>query len=319
MTSYYNPYTNLNFIEVIGLFFKRLFTGSLTLESLASDEIQLLVLIFISASAAMVGTFLYLRKEVMLANAFSHTILIGIVGVYLFAGEEVMQTGLLPVRSMFVASVFTGVGTAFLVELLARYVRLQEDASIGLVFTTLFAAGVILLTLLTKNTHIGTAIVMGNVDGLQLSDLKLAFWIFILNLVLITLFFKEFKITTFDPAFASILGFSTLFYNYLMMTEVSITAVGAFRAVGVLMVIALIVGPPFIARLFVDRLKPLLLLSVGIGLLASLSGVALSRHLLTTLGTPYSTGGLVVTLIALFSLLSALFAPKRGLLRRHSS
>jgi manganese/zinc/iron transport system permease protein len=198
---------------------------------------------------------------------------------------------------MLIASLLTGLATTFLTEFLTKTVRLQEDASTGLVFSSLFALGVLLATLFTRNAHIGIEVVMGNVDALHADDLRLVYTILVANVVLIALFFKEYKITTFDGALARSMGISTLFFNYLLMVQVSATAVGAFRAVGVLMVLAFIIGPPLMARLLTHHLLRLLLISMGLGVLVSIAGVALSRHLLTVHRLALSTGGVVVCLI----------------------
>jgi manganese/zinc/iron transport system permease protein len=216
---------------------------------------------------------------------------------------------------MLVASILTGLFTAFLTEFLTKTARLQEDASTGIVFTSLFALGIVLLTLLTRNVHIGIEVVMGNVDGLQREDLKLVFLILGMNLLLFFLFFKEFKITTFDSALARSFGLSTVFFNYLLMTQVSATVISAFRAVGVLMVLSFITGPALTARLLTHDLKRMLLLAVLLGCLASLLGVAISRHLLSVYGIALSTGGLVVCAISLLFLAAVLIKKAK----RHSS
>jgi manganese/zinc/iron transport system permease protein len=102
------------------------------------------------------------------------------------------------------------------------------------------------------------------------------------------------------------------------MTQVSSTAIGAFRAVGVLMVLAFITGPPLTARLLTGSLKKMLLISVGIGILASLIGVALSRHVLTVYAISLSTSGVVVCVIVILYLAAALYANKHILLRKFS-
>jgi len=317
-----NPYSQLTFFEVIWTFLIRmgqLLFGGIALEELATDEVQILVLIFVASTAALVGTFLILRKMTMLANALSHTILLGIViAFYLFSPsgyEHARHTGI-NIQMMLFASILMGLVTAFLTDFLTKVLRLQEDASIGIVFSSLFALGIVLVTALTKNTHIGIEVVMGNVDALHADDLKLTALIFVLNLFVILLLFKEYTITTFDPPLANALGISTLFFDYLLMIQVSGTVVGAFRAVGVIMVLALITGPPLTARLLTHRLKGVILLAMGIGSLASLCGVALSRHLLTTLGVSLTTGGLVVCMIILFYLLALIFAPEQGVIAK---
>jgi len=313
-----NPYFGLTFFQVVATFFLRLFylmTGQLSPAQLASDDIQILVLIAVSTSGAVVGSYLILRRMTMLANALSHTILLGIVGVYVVTNTGLFeQGGELNIQAMLLAALAMGLLTTFLTQGLTRAFGLQEDASTGLVFTSLFALGVIGVTVLTRSAHIGIEIVMGNVDALHVDDLKLVAIILFLNVALAILFFKEYLITTFDPGLAKSLGFSIVFFDYLLMTQVSITAVGAFRAVGVLMVLALITGPPLIARLLTHRLKTMLLLGVLIGSAVSVVGVAFSRHLLTVYDLPISTGGIVVCVILAFYLAAILFAPDRGMI-----
>jgi manganese/zinc/iron transport system permease protein len=161
---------------------------------------------------------------------------------------------------------------------------------------------------------------MGNVDSLQLKDCKLVNLILVINLVTVMLFYKEFKITTFDQGLSLALGISPILYNYLLMTLVSATAISAFRAVGVLMVLSFITGPPLTARLLTHNLKTMIILAIGIGMSASITGVALSRHLLTAYGIALSTGGLVVCLLVLFFISALSFTLiKQKLLQGHRS
>lgn len=311
---YLNPYTGKTFIGFIQELFIRLYaflTGNLSWNQLVSDEIQMIVLICVASSAALVGTFLVLRKMTMLANSLSHTILLGIVATFVFTQDGLLansdQYHTINVQAMLLASLVVGVLTAFLTEFLTKTIRLQEDASTGIVFTSLFALGIVLVTLLTRNAHVGTEVVMGNVDALHLDDIKLVAWVLLFNCLLVFLFFKEYKITTFDPSLAKALGISALFFNYLLMVQASATTVGAFRAVGVLMVLAFITGPVLTARLLTHDLKTLLFTAVGFGCLASIAGVALSRHILSVYGMPLSTSGLVVCVIVGLFLVTLLY------------
>lgn len=313
-TGYFNPYTDetfwgffLQLLSRMGLFL----TGHLGWGDLVSDEIQLIVLVAVSFSAALLGCFIVLRKMTMLANSLSHTILLGIVGVFFFArllgDQSVLEHGNMPIQSMMIAALATGILTAFLTEFLTKSFRLQEDASTGLVFTTLFALGVVLVTLLSRNAHIGAEAVMGNVDALHRDDCILVFWVLVVNVILVAAFYKEYKITTFDAGLARSFGISTLFFNYLLMAQIALTVIGAFRAVGVLMVLAFITGPVLTARLLTHRLHHMIFLSMGIGALASLVGVALSRHLLSVYSMALSTAGVVVCVILGLFVLAALY------------
>ncbi len=322
--SYFNPYSGDTFIDFFVTFLQRIWgfiTGTLTTADLVTDEVQILVLVGVACSAAFVGAFLILRKMTMLANSLSHTILIGIVIAYLMTRNGIFaqegHEGSINIQAMLLASLIMGVLTAFLTEFLTHVARLQEDASTGVVFTTLFALGIVLVTLLTRNAHIGTEVVMGNVDALQKDDCKLVGVILILNVFLFCLFFKEFKITTFDPGLAVALGISTTFFNYLLMVQVSATAIGAFRAVGVLMVLAFMTGPPLTARLLTHDLKRLLWLSALIGSIASVIGVALARHFLSAYDIALSTGGVVVCVIILLYAAAAFYTKFKIYHREH--
>jgi manganese/zinc/iron transport system permease protein len=304
--AYSNPYSGNSFFEFFITLFTRLWgliSGQISLANLASDEIQMAVLIGVSLSAASLGCFLVLRRMTMLANALSHTILLGIVVAYFFSThssasyDDHLSHPLISIEMMLMASLAMGLVTTFLTEFLTKHAGLQEDASIGIVFTSLFALGVILVTLLTRSAHIGTEVIMGNVDALSFGDLKLVAAVLAMNFLLLFLFYKEYLITTFDSGLSSALGISTIFFNYLLMIQVSATAIGGFRAVGVLMVLAFMTGPPLTARLLTHNLKHMLIWSGILGCIASIIGVALSRHFLSVTGTALSTGGLVVCVI----------------------
>jgi manganese/zinc/iron transport system permease protein len=295
---YINPYSDREFFGFFGVFFSRLLsflTGKLPLDALVADEVQMIVLVCVAVAGGMVGTFLILRRMTMLANALSHTILLGIVIAYL-----ICETLTLPI--LMVAALATGIVTTFLTEFLNRTMKLQEDASIGLVFSLLFALGILLLTLFSRNIHIGTELVMGNVDALLRKDIQIVASVLGINTAFFLLLYYGFKITTFDPSLARTFGFSPLFFNYLLMVQTSATAIGAFRAVGVLMVMAFFVLPSLTARLLTDRLPTLIGLSAAIGGVASIIGVAFSRHILTVYGVGLSTGGIVVVVLGLFYL-----------------
>lgn len=307
-----NPYTGQDFFGFFAVFFHRLWgflSGQLSLEALVTDEVQIIVLGCVATSGALVGTFLILRRMTMLANALSHTILLGIVSAYLllrfFSQTELGAS--LSISTLLVASFVTGIATTFLTEFLCKVIKLQEDASIGLVFSILFSLGIVLVTLFSRNVHVGTELVMGNADALRKADVRDVLAILGMNLTLFFFLFHAFKITTFDPQLARSFGYSPLFFNYLLMVQTSATAIGGFRAVGVVMILAFFVIPPLTARLLTNTLSTLLWLAVTIGIFASLVGVALSRHFLTQFGVGLSTGGIVVMTLGFLYLLVAFF------------
>jgi manganese/zinc/iron transport system permease protein len=267
-----------------------------------------------AAACAIPGVFLVLRRMALMSDAISHAILLGIVLAF-FATENIASPLLIA------AAALTGVLTVTLVELLNRTGRVKEDAAIGLVFPALFSAGVILIARYAGNVHL-------DVDAVLLGELAFApfnrftwgdadlgpriLWVMggvlALNLLFVAAFFKELKLTTFDAALAGALGFAPGLIHYAFMTLVSITAVGAFDAVGSILVVALMIAPPSAAYLLTDRLPRMVALSVAIGVASALAGYWMSYLL------DVSIAGSMATASGAFFLLTFLFAPERGLL-----
>lgn len=311
-----NPYSGVSFFGFFSVMIKRValfFRGEVS--SFASDEVQLLVLALIALSSALLGTFLVLRKMTMLANSVSHTILLGIVGAFLmsrlFLGrEEGIYTIHFP--AILVGAVMTALLTTFSTEFLYKRLRLQKDASIGLIFTAFFALGVVLVTVLSRNSHLGVEAIMGNVDALHPNHLKQVFYLFLFNLTIVFFFFRRLEVVSFDRDLAKNVGISLLFFNYLLMFQTALTAVGSFRAVGVFLFLSFLVAPVVTARFFTRRLKPLLFLSGGIGVIASFLSVALSRHFLSVYHLPLATSGLAVVILGCLFFGGALYRLRRG-------
>lgn len=295
-----SPYWNKTFFSFYAELGKRLFSGG----EIATDEIQILVLILIALPCALLGGFLQLRKMVMLANSLSHTILLGIVAAFLIFAKGSHDFGSfalsLPILS--VAALASAFLTTFLTHFVTKFLKLQEDASIGLIFTSLFSLGIVLVTVFTRNVHLGIEAVMGNPDVLSVSDIQTSLFIAILNFGIFVLFFKKFQIISFDENLAKTLGIRASFYHYLLMALLAATAIAAFRAVGVVLVLAFLVAPFLIARQLFVQLKTQLLAACAISVFSVLLGVGLTRHCLTAFGWALSTGGMVVTILFLFYL-----------------
>lgn len=291
-----NPYWGSNFFEFFSILFSRIVHWDFS--SIAADEVQLGVLFAVAISCGLIGPFLVLKRMTMFANSLSHTILLGIISSFLILGGS----SLFDLSHLLLGALIAALVTALLTEGLIKFFRLQEDASIGLVFTSLFALGIVLVTLFTRDLHLGVEAIMGNADALMPSDFRLAALLVGINGCTIFLFYRHFKLASFDRSLAQTLGVHSSFFHFLLLFLAAATCVGAFRAVGVLLVLAFLVGPYLIARLFCDRLKYLLLWSSLIGIGASLFGVALSRHFLSAYGFALSTGGIVTCSIGFFYL-----------------
>jgi manganese/zinc/iron transport system permease protein len=279
----------------------------------AQIEIQLIAAV-VAAACALPGAFLVLRRMAMMSDAISHTVLLGIV-IGFFIVEDLNSPFLI------VGAAATGVLTVSLVELLNRTRLVREDTAIGLVFPALFSIAVILISRYAGDVHLDTdAVLLGEIAlapferfrpfGVDIGPISLYVMggILIINLVFILLFYKELKLSTFDPALAAALGFSPALIHYGLMTLISITAVGAFDTVGSILVVALMIAPPVSAYLLTDHLPRLLGLSVLIGVGSAIGGYWLARYL------DASIAGSMATMAGIIFVLVLLLAPQRGLL-----
>lgn len=305
-------YSGTGFFSFFSVLLQRLLAavlGQIPIENIASDEIQLLALIGIAVSSAVVGTFLIFRRMTMLANALSHTLVLGIVVTFLLIPLGFMGDPLsMPLLTL--VALLTGLVTTFLAQFFQNFLSLSSDASVGLIFTSLFALGIVFLSRFAKDAHVGAELVMGNVDALQRGDLWGIYGVLLLTLCITLLFSKELLLSTFDPALARAQGFSPLFFHYLLMMLVSLVAITAFKAVGVILFLSFLVTPPLIARLFTKSFYSCVTLGACIGALLACLSVACSRSCLTWLGIGLSTSGIAVVLLGFFYLF-ALFVPRR--------
>ena len=153
-----------------------------------TDLLQIAVLSAIAIACGLLGPFLVLKRMTLFANALSHTLLLGVALAFLITGSSLFH---LP--NLLIGALLAALMTALFTGGLTRIFRLQEDASIGLVFTALFALGIVVVTLYTRDAHLGIEAVMGNADVLQGSDLKLALGLAGLNLAAVLLFFRQFQ------------------------------------------------------------------------------------------------------------------------------
>jgi len=288
--------------------------------SLAQVEVQLVAAV-VAAACALPGTFLVLRRMAMMSDAISHAVLPGIVGGVLLIGS--LHSPLL-----LVAAALTGLLTTVLVEALNDTGQVNEDAAIGIVFPVLFSIGVLLIAKFAGDMHLDTdAVLLGELAFAPFNRLTAfgydlgprALWmmstVLLLNGLFLGLFYKELKLATFDSGLAASLGFRPRALHYALMGLVSLTAVSAFDAVGSILVVALMVGPPATAYLLTDRLDGMMGLSAGIGVVNALLGYW-GAHLMDA-----SIAGMMATTTGLVFGLGVLAAPRRGLIaqwrRRH--
>jgi manganese/zinc/iron transport system permease protein len=269
----------------------------------------------VAASAGLVGCFLILRRMALLGDAISHAVLPGIALAFLLSGSRSSIWMVLGAGAL-------GLVTTFLVQSLQR-AGVQEDAGIGVSFTSLFAIGVVIVSLFAGKVDLDLDCVLyGEIaytpwDQLTVAGIALgpeSVWVmglvFLLNVVVIGLFYKEFKITSFDPAMAAAVGINVTLVHYLLMGLVSVTTVGAFESVGAILVVAMMIIPAATAYLLTERLGTMLTLSMLQGAVSAVAGYFVARWLDSSIAAAMTvvSGGLFT--------LAFVFAPRAGLLAR---
>ncbi|MCH9620784.1 MAG: Manganese transport system membrane protein MntD [Chlamydiia bacterium] len=265
-----------------------------------SEFIQLLLLVCFSISLSLVGSFLFLRKKAMIANAISHTVLFGIALLFIcmkyFTDQDQFQLLSLDVSVYVLVSILTTFITIFLIEVLKKYARLNSDASTSLVFTTLFAIGAILVTLFTKSSHVGVDIIMGNLDLVHTDDLYTGFLVLALTVSFITLFFKDLVVLSFDPTLSHFSLKKDSVLQFIFLFLISLTITSGFRFVGIAPVLGLIIIPAVSASLYTKNVKDLLHATIYSNIAIGIIAVLLSKIFFVKFGFGLSTSGLLVTL-----------------------
>ncbi|MBA3889960.1 MAG: metal ABC transporter permease [Gemmatimonadaceae bacterium] len=276
-------------------------------------EIQLIAVV-VAVSCALPGVYLVLRRMAMMSDAISHTVLLGIVLAFFVTGDIASPL-------LIIAAAATGMLTVTLVESVRGTRLVTQDAAIGLVFPALFSIAVILISRYAGDVHLDTdAVLLGElafapftrleVGGVDLGPKTLYVMggVLLLNVGFIITFYKELKLTTFDAALAASLGFSPVLLHYAFMGLVSVTAVGAFDAVGSVLVVALMIVPPAGAYLLTEKLRWMIVLSALLGASSALAGYWVAWV------ADASIAGSIASVTGAQFLLIFLLAPERGVI-----
>jgi manganese/zinc/iron transport system permease protein len=282
---------------------------------LAAPLWTIIVGIVCNVSCAILGCYLVLRRLSLLGDAISHAVLPGIALGYLFSGSVAGLPILLGAMAL-------GVLTSVLTQGITSLGRVSEDTSLGVVFTSLFALGVILIQAAARNVDLDADCVLyGQIDFAGVDLVRFFGWevsrpllmlvpALAITLGLVTLFWKELKIVAFDPALAAAMGFSVNAIHYLLMAMVSGVTVASFESVGSILVVAMLVVPAATAALVTERLGWMLAWAAAIGATSAVFGYILSVPLAT------SVAGMMAVVAGIQFTVAVFFAPRGGLVSR---
>lgn len=289
--------------------------------------VPMLIAVLSAVSCALLGNFLLLRRQSLIGDAVSHVALPGIVVAFLL-------TGSLSTWPMMIGATLSALLCVGLIELVKRVGRVEPGAAMGVVFTAIFALGVLMLEQSdTRSVHLDVEHALyGNLesliwfaaqdwhslfDPLALAELpeqlpRLAL-VLLVVVAFMLLFWKELVIGTFDPVFASSVGARPGLMGFLLVVLVAVTAVASFEAVGSILVIAMLIAPPAAARLLTDSLPGQLAWSVLFAIVSALAGYLLAGYGPQWLGfaASLSAAGMMASVSGVILLLACLLGPRR--------
>ena len=254
------------------------------------------------------GSFAMLRRQSLLGDAMSHAALPGVVLAFMLTGLKT------PAVLMAGAAVAGLIGTLVMVAI-NRYTRIKEDSALGIILSVFFGFGLLLLTFLQRNPDARQAglnhFLFGQAATLLVYDVIVMASFGGAALLLMLLFWKEFKLLSFDRDFGASLGFPMVWLEILMTVLLVIAIVVGLQAVGVVLMSAMVVAPAAAARQWTNRLGLMVALAACFGALAGVSGAVISSS-----GAGLSTGPVIVLCVSAIVVVSLLFAPNRGLIWR---
>lgn len=261
----------------------------------------LLVGAIIAAMCAVLSCFLILKGWSLMGDAVSHAVLPGIVIAYI--------VGVPLAVGAFVAGLFCAVSTGFI----KQNSRIKEDTVMGVVFTGMFAVGLVLFSRTPSDLHLDH-ILVGNILGVARSQVWQTLGLGGLVLGVSLALRRDLLLICFDPGQARVLAISDRFLNYLLLSLVSLAIVVSLQAVGIILVVAMLVAPGSIAHLWTDRFDRMLSIAVVSATSSTITGIFISYHI------SGSTSACIVLTQALLFVISLLFAPKHGMIgkRRRS-
>ena len=262
----------------------------------------------LGAICGMLGSFAVLRKQSLLGDAISHAALPGIAIAFLITGVKDSNLFLL-------GALISGLIGTFWIRSITKKTHLKSDTALGLTLSLFFGFGMLLLTFIQKQPNASQAgldtYLFGQAATLLIEDVWLIAIVAAIALLILLVFWKEFKILLFDEDYTKTLGFNTRFIDILITTFIVITIVLGLQTVGVILMSAMLLAPAAPARQWTNSLETMVILAAIFGAFSGVFGTGIS----TVVGN-LSTGPVIVLVAASIVLFSFIFSPKRGLLFR---
>lgn len=255
----------------------------------------LITSIVIGMICGVIGCFIVLRSLALMGDAISHAVLPGVAISYMIG------------INFFYGAVVFGVLAALGIGFVNQNSKIKSDSSIGIVFSSFLALGVLLITKAQSAIDL-TEILFGNVLTVKPEDRTITFIVVAIVLIVIIVFYKEFLLSSFDPTMAAASGLPVKFIHYTLMVLLTLVTVASLQTVGVILVVSLLITPASTAYLLTKRLSTMILTSALIGMVSSVIGLFFS----VTFNLP--SGVVIVLVITIIFIITFILAPKNGLL-----
>ena len=275
-----------------------------------------------AVAASLLGNFLVLRRLSLMGDAISHSVLPGIAAAFLFSGTRGSVVVLMGAASM-------GLLTVWLTELIRKYGKVEESAAIGVVFTSLFAVGLIMMVRAGDKIDLDPSCVLyGNLETIILDTVETPIGavprvvitislVCALNAVCIAVFFKQWQVSTFDPLLSQAQGISPTLFHYVLASLVAVTCIASFEAVGNILVVAMLVVPAATAFLLCRRLETMILISIVVGSASAIAGHLLAITVPVAFGfRSVNSAAMMAVTCGFFLVLAVVLSPKAGVLMR---
>ena len=262
----------------------------------------------VGCAAGVIGTFGVLRKRALVGDAAAHATLVGVASALLFTGQR--DLGVLLIGGLLSAMI-----AIVLLVLIRKFTRTRDDAATAIVLSVSFGLGITLISGMVSRGIPGSGglerFLLGHTASLTAHDALLLGSVSVIGVLCIVIGLKEATMVAFDPDFAAAAGWPAATIDLVLIALIAVMVVVGLPAAGAVLVTALVVIPPAVARQWTERLIPMLVIAGSVGLLSALGGVVLS-----SLAVQVPTGPVVVLVATAFLILSILVAPCRGILWR---
>ncbi|MGX4685500.1 metal ABC transporter permease [Vagococcus sp. JNUCC 83] len=253
----------------------------------------LITSVIVGIVSGVIGSFIILRGMSLMGDAISHAVLPGVAVSYMLGGSYMIG-----------ASIF-GIMAAGLIGFVTQKSKLKNDTAIGIVFSSFFALGIILISFAESSTDL-YHILFGNVLAVRPSDMYTTLAVAVAVILFVILFYKELLVSSFDPVMAQAYGLKVQVIHYALMFFLTLVAVSSLQTVGTILVVAMLVTPAATAYLLTDKLSTMIVIASSLGAISAVIGLFFSYSY------NLASGATIVLTTVMFFVIAFIFSPKQG-------